>query len=111
MSGVFKNLVLFSIGGIVYVLIELLWRGYTHVSMFLLGGLCFWLIGMLNEKRSRKIPLISQMVFGATIITTLEFVFGYALNIRMGLNVWNYADMPLNIMGQVACRMHCCGLF
>ena len=101
MSALFKNLILFSIGGIVYVLIELLWRGYTHFSMFLLGGLCFWLIGMINEKRSRKIPLITQMAIGSAIITVLEFVFGYIVNIRLGLNVWNYADMPFNIMGQV----------
>ena len=101
MSVVFKNLILFSIGGIFYIVIELLWRGYTHISMFLLGGLCFWLIGLINEKRSRKIPLITQMVMGAVIITALEFIFGYVLNIKMGLNVWNYADMPYNIMGQV----------
>ncbi len=101
MSALFKNLILFSIGGIVYVIIELLWRGYTHISMFLLGGLCFWIIGALNEKRSHKLPLITQMVIGMAIITALEFVFGYILNIRLGLNIWNYADMPMNILGQI----------
>ena len=36
-------------GGSVYVCIELLWRGRSHGSMFLCGGLCTVLIGMLNE--------------------------------------------------------------
>jgi uncharacterized membrane protein len=96
-----KNFILFSIGGIIYILIELLWRGYTHFSMFLLGGLCFWLIGSLNEYGSRKLPLPCQMVIGAGIITALEFIAGCILNIRLGLNVWDYSDMPMNIMGQI----------
>ena len=36
-------------GGSVYVCIELLWRERSHGSMFLCGGLCTVLIGMLNE--------------------------------------------------------------
>ena len=99
MSILFKNFILFLFGAISYVIIELLWRGHTHFSMFILGGLCFLLVGLINEKR--KIPLISQMVIGAGIITLLEFICGYIVNIRLGLNVWNYADMPFNIMGQI----------
>lgn len=101
MSHMFKGLILFAIGGIVYIVIELLWRGYTHFSMFLLGGLCFRLIGSLNEHGSQKPPLIFQMVLGSFIITALEFICGYIVNIHLGLNVWDYSDMPLNIMGQI----------
>ena len=43
-----KYFILFGIGGIAYVVIELLWRGYSHWSMFALGGLCFLLIGRLK---------------------------------------------------------------
>ena len=99
MSTLFKNMLLFAIGGIVYIIIELLWRGYTHFSMFILGGMCFFLVGRINE--NRKIPLVTQMVIGAAIITLLEFICGYIVNIRLGLDVWNYADMPMNIMGQI----------
>lgn len=99
MSTLFKNMLLFAIGGIVYIIIELLWRGYTHFSMFILGGMCFFLVGRINE--NRKIPLITQMVIGAALITLLEFICGYIVNIRLGLDVWNYADMPMNIMGQI----------
>lgn len=101
MDVLFKNLILFSIGGVVYLLVELLWRGYTHFSMFFLGGLCFWLVGFMNEKKLKKIPFVTQMLLGAVIITSLELAFGYILNIKLGLNVWNYADMPFNIMGQI----------
>lgn len=44
-----KYLILFLIGGFVYISIELLWRGHTHWSMFILGGVCFILLGLIIE--------------------------------------------------------------
>lgn len=96
-----ENAVLFCVGGIVYIVIELLWRGYSHWSMFFLGGLCFLVLGWLNERMEWETPLLLEMLLGACLITVLEFGFGYIFNIRLGLNVWDYSDMPLNIMGQV----------
>lgn len=96
-----ENAVLFCVGGIVYIVIELLWRGYSHWSMFFLGGLCFLVLGWLNERMEWETPLLLEMLLGAFLITVLEFGFGYIFNIRLGLNVWDYSDMPLNIMGQV----------
>lgn len=101
MAKALKYLFLFSFGGIIYVIIELLWRGYSHWSMFILGGLCFLLLGFLNEKNTREIPLIVQMIFGAFIITSLEFIAGCILNLWLNLNVWDYYDLPFNILGQV----------
>lgn len=101
---IIKNLILFAIGGIVYLTIELLWRGYSHWSMFVLGGLCFWIIGMINEYSTDKTPLIFEMLLGTFLITGLELLFGYVLNIRLGLNVWDYSDMRFNILGQICLR-------
>ncbi len=101
MTSVLKYLFLFSFGGIIYVIIEMLWRGYSHWSMFILGGLCFLLLGLINEKYARDIPLILQMLFGTLIITSLEFIAGCILNLRLGLNVWDYYDLPFNILGQI----------
>lgn len=101
MAKILKYLFLFSFGGIVYLLIELLWRGYSHWSMFILGGACFVLLGLMNQQYTRQIPLFIQMLFGAFIITALEFIAGCILNIWLGLNVWDYSNMPYNIMGQI----------
>ena len=110
MKKFFEYLILFSIGGIIYILMEMLWRGRSHWSMFLLGGLCFVLIGALNERCRGVVPLFVQSIFGAFIITTLEFVTGCIVNIRFGLGVWDYSDVPFNIMGQV-CLPYAVGWF
>lgn len=66
-----RPLILFGIGGLIYVLIELIARGRSHWSMFIVGGLAFFLIGCINEK-SRKMPLVRQMLIGAIVITASE---------------------------------------
>ena len=96
-----KHAILFGIGGILYLIIELLWRGSSHWSMFILGGACFLVVGLINEHNRGRIPLLLQMLISSIIITVLEFVTGYIVNIKMGLDVWSYSDLPLNIMGQV----------
>lgn len=96
-----KYLILFSLGGIFYLIIELLWRGYSHWTMFVLGGVCFVLIGVINELLPYDMPLIIQMLIGTFIITSLEFVTGCIVNLYLHLNVWSYYDMPYNIMGQI----------
>lgn len=96
------EVILFLIGGAVYAWLEILWRGYTHWTMFLLGGACFVIMGMLNEY---KIPwhwcLLRQSIVSACVITVFEFVVGCIVNIRLGWQVWDYSDLPLNLCGQI----------
>ena len=100
-DSILKALILFCIGGIAYLLIEILWRGHSHWSMFFLGGACFFIVGLINEHSDYNAPLVFEMILASFIITTLEFIAGYILNIRLNLNVWDYSDLPFNIMGQV----------
>lgn len=94
-----KHLFLFSFGGIAYMVIELIFRGTTHWSMFGLGGLCFLILGFLNE--IWDLPLFWQMLMGTVIITTLEFVTGCIVNLWLKLHVWDYYNMPFNLLGQI----------
>ena len=91
--------VLIPLGGVMYVLLEYLWRGRSHLSMFLLGGVCFYLVGGINELC--PLGLFWQSFLGAGIITVLEFACGLVVNVALGLNVWDYKDLPLNCKGQV----------
>lgn len=98
---IFKQAVLFLIGGTAYYQIEILWRGHSHPSMFILGGLCFCIIGSINEIIPWNMGLVWQTLIGGCVITALEFCTGLIVNVWLGLGVWDYSNMPLNIMGQV----------
>jgi len=86
-------------GSVLYSIIEVLFRGYTHWSMALTGGACFLLFYILNF--SLDIGIIGKCFFASFIITSFEFVVGYFVNIVFRLNVWSYADMPYNYLGQI----------
>ncbi len=101
MKRLMKYISLGAFGGLVYYLLENIWRGYSHWIMAVVGGMCFLIIGLLNELYKWKIALLSQMVISALIITLLEFVAGLIINLWLGLNVWDYSYMPYNIMGQI----------
>ena len=97
-----KATVLALCGGCLYVLLELVWRGFSHWTMFLLGGGCFALIGLLNELLPWEMPLLMQGVIGSLgIVTPLEFVTGCVVNLGLGWGVWDYSRMPLNLLGQI----------
>ena len=97
-----KNLFIFLIGGAVYVLIELLYRGHSHISMFILGGLLFLLIGLLNEFCfSWNMALISQMFISMVTVTLFELITGLILNVWLNLGIWDYYKQPFNLCGQI----------
>lgn len=96
-----KMLVLLLIGGTFYFCIEMLWRGYSHISMFFVAGICFIAIGAINEYMPWEMGLIQQSIIGACLVTGIEFVSGLILNIWLGLGIWDYSNLPFNIMGQI----------
>ena len=95
---IWKQAILFYLGGSAYMGLELLWRGRSHGSMFVAGGTCFLLIGHLNRVRPR-LPLPLRAVTGAGIVTMVEFAAGLLVNRDFG--VWDYRDQPGNLMGQI----------
>ena len=99
-----KYFILGIIGGAIYVLLEMLWRGFSHWTMFLLGAVCFILIGLVNEVFEWDTPLILQMFCGCAIITALEFVTGCIVNLWLGWDVWDYSQYKFNVLGQISLR-------
>ena len=89
---------LFYLGGCAYMCIELLWRGWTHGSMFLAGGTCFLLIGHLGHMKP-ALPLPARMMLGSGIITMVELAAGLLFN--RDYRVWDYRDQAGNLWGQI----------
>lgn len=96
-----KEVFLAAAGGLLYIILELAWRGHSHWTMFILGSLCFALIGAINELLPWCMPLWKQALIGAAIITVLELLTGCIVNLWLGWAVWDYSDMPLNLLGQI----------
>ena len=103
MKRLIKYLILLAIGGAIYCGIEILVRGFTHWTMFLVGGICFILIGIINEI-TPKMPLVRQMLMSAAIITALEFMSGCVLNIWLDLDIWDYSNETFNLLGQISLK-------
>ena len=100
---IWKRSAIFLTGGSAYVGLELLWRGYSHGSMFAAGGLCLLLIGHLGEVKPR-LPLPLRILAGAAIIPMGEL--GTGLLVNRDYRVWDYRHQPGNFLGQI-CPQFC----
>ncbi|MDD5952350.1 MAG: hypothetical protein PUC32_01660 [Oscillospiraceae bacterium] len=94
-----RRLLLFCTGGVLYPLLEIAWRGWTHRAMGLAGGICLCLIDRTCDNARR--PLWKQCALCAICITAVEFGFGVALNLIGHRKVWDYSHVPGNLLGQI----------
>jgi uncharacterized membrane protein len=94
-----KFAAVFTGGGLVYGVIEILFRGRTHWTMTIAGGLCTVFLYLIAV-RSRE-ALWKKWIMGGAVITTVEFLAGIAVNIVLGWNVWSYRGDWANLFGQI----------
>ena len=93
--------IMFFTGGFVYCGIEILYRGFSHISMLFAGGLCFLLVGVVEQILGESASIVAQMLFCGLMITLVEFIFGVVVNRQMHLNVWDYSTEQYNFKGQI----------
>lgn len=98
-----KRLILFLIGASMYYLIEILYDGTSHLSMFIIGGLSFLIGGLINEYPP-KLKIWKQSAIITTVIVILEYFTGWIVNIKLGLRIWDYSDLSFNLHGQISLR-------
>lgn len=106
MTNLYKNLILWLTGGIVYFYMEIAFRGYSHYSMLICGGICFLAVGsagrrILENSRSALWAVIEIMISGMMIITSIELFTGVIVNMIFHWNVWDYSEQKYNVMGQI----------
>lgn len=97
---------LFLFGGAGYGLIELIWRGHTHPSMVVTGGICFVILYSVNKWLKNRSIILRSAVSSAAI-TAVEFTVGVIVNLKLNLSVWNYSSYRFNILGQI-CPLYTC---
>ncbi len=84
------------------MLIELLYRGRSHWSMAIAGGFAFLILHGIFTRF--QLNIIVQCLIGALVITAIELIIGYLVNIRYQLSVWDYSSLPYNYRGQICLR-------
>lgn len=90
---------IYLFGAIGYGSLETMWRGYTHWTMLLAGGVCCCLMHLIATRMHER--LWKKWIMCAFAITAVEFVTGCIVNLRLGWQVWDYSSMRANLMGQI----------
>ena len=91
-------ILLFLLGAVGYPIIELAWRGRTHWTMSLAGGISMVLL-LLISRSALPLPLMWLSV--ALAITAVEFSIGCVVNLGLHWEIWDYSKLPMNLLGQV----------
>ncbi len=94
----YELIFMFLLSGLIYSLLEICFRGFTHWTMTILGGICgcgLYIISLMGGNSYIK------ALYGALMITVLEMVTGILVNIVFAMKVWDYSDVPFNFMGQI----------
>lgn len=91
---------IFLFGAVGYGSIEIICRGYTHWSMALAGGTCLLLMFGISRRLGRH-SVFLQALAAAGTVTAIELAVGLVVNVWLGWAVWDYADRPLNLLGQI----------
>lgn len=96
-----ESLFLLGMGGCIYYGVELLFRGFSHWSMFLLGGLCFVFFYLQGSVVHWQDSLLIQTVRCMIFVVSSEFITGIIVNKWLLMDVWDYSDMPFQLFGQI----------
>lgn len=91
---------IFCIGSLMYGLLEVLYRGFTHWTMALTGGILFLALYLINLSLKTR-SLVLRGLIGSLIITCTEFIVGVIVNLIFKMHVWDYSSLPGNVLGQI----------
>lgn len=101
MKKVSEFLFLWAIGGCIYYGFEIIFRGFSHWSMFVLGGICLVFCYAQGIALRWSEPMWRQILRCVIFVTAMEFITGIIVNKWMQLQVWDYTNQPFQIFGQI----------
>lgn len=94
-------------GGTVYFLMEVAYKivmGRPEAiswTMLVLAMVLCVPIEVCGAELPWKVPLWAQALLCAVIVTATEFFCGILLNIVLDLGIWDYSNLPGNVLGQI----------
>ena len=100
---------LFLSCGFIYCMIEILFRGWSHWSMFILTGfLGVFCVDSINNTLSFDCDYIVQILISTILCTIVEGISGIILNVWLQLNVWDYSKMTFGTFFFGQCNVLFC---
>lgn len=90
---------LFLLGGAAYFGTELAWRGESHWTMFLAGGLCFCILEGLGRRLRAPLPAVAAVA--ALLVTAVELAAGLGCRLLLHVSVWDYSAEWGNVAGLI----------
>lgn len=103
-----RSMVLWTFGGTLYFMGEVIWKllcGQPEKiswTMLVLAALLSVLLDQINEHLLWDMPLPLQAILGGLGITAMELAVGAVLNLWLGMDIWDYSDLPCNLWGQIS---------
>ena len=101
------SMLLWSWGGTVYFLLEVAFKTITghperiSWTMLVLAILLTVPVERCGAQLPWSCPLWLQALCCAALVTAVELVSGLFLNLWLGLDIWDYTDLPGNFLGQI----------
>ena len=100
---------LFLSCGFIYCMIEILFRNWSHWSMFVLAGfLGVFCVDSINNVLSFDCDYIVQILISTILCTIGEGISGIILNVWLQLNVWDYSKMTFGTFFFGQCNVLFC---
>lgn len=96
-----KYLMLLAVGGGLYYSFEIIFRGFSHWSMFCLGGICLIFCTLQGQMLRWEDPMWIQIIRCTVFVVSLEFSTGIILNKWFHYRIWDYTNQPFQIFGQI----------
>lgn len=103
-----KIFFVYCFSGGLYVMIETLFRGYSFMEMYYLGGMLGILAYFLNNIFSYEMDFLLQCSICTAIGTIMEGIVGTFLN--SDYHMWDYRQLPLSFFND-QCNVMFVGLW
>lgn len=101
------SMLLWTWGGALYFLLEVAYKTITgHPERISWTMLVLAIVLCIPVERAGyqlpwETPLWLQAAVCAVLVTLVEFCAGCVLNLWFGLDIWDYSDIPFNLIGQI----------
>ena len=91
--------ILFILGAVGYYLLEVAYRGFSHWTMGICGGICLTGIYFIDKLQKN---ILKKALIGTLMITAVEFLAGCIVNLWLDLGVWDYGNLKIHLLGQIS---------